>query len=533
MSDEVRRELPDANNRHLLPYGVGGDYVGARRTRRAFRLLVFACVGFTFSLYFVEKYMRYERTEVQYRMSLTLEDDSQRAILRHVVRSDAEKREVPTAKYVEALAYIEEDDLVLERFAEAVKLAPDKGSLWVVYGCKLFQQRHYTEARQILREATLKSARNALPKYLHAAAIAASSETEDDFRTAMALVSRANDSGEAVLFPQPLWHETLPKRGNWYEMLKRRLADESCAPLYYLRNAVLKRASVALDEGDFQTWDGWLLQLQTMGEHLLGERSSDGALPGTSAAICGLQIQKDAVAMRIALRDRRGGGGVPREDLAERAVVVDDAITRVLDFEAERETHVAEAEGHVVRPLLLAANALVLLGLAVCVGWIFSKVIRTDKNARTLRQSQGAMKVFFGWIGLMSILLLLSGIVEMPELQNLIASTWYLLVGGIIGFAVLTPLSSLPPIEQLCQPFVAEADYMERLREARRRRRKAHCSLSSRYLNIALGAIVLLLSVYFIGFRVIAGLYPTDIKLLTTGMELREIVLFNDLYQML
>ena len=533
MSDEARGERQDASNRHLLPYGVGGDYVGARRTRRAFRLMIFACIGFTFSLYFVEKYMRYERTEVHYRMSLTLEDDSQRAILRHVVRSDAEKREVPTAKYVEALAYIEEDDLVLERFAEAVKLAPDKGSLWVVYGCKLFQQRHYTEARQIFREATLKSSRNALPKYLQAAAIAASSETEDDFRTALALLSRANDSGEAVLFPQPLWHETLPKRGNWYEMLKRRLADESCAPLYYLRNTVIKRATAALDEGDFQTWDGWLLQLQKLGERLVGERSSDGTSPGTSPAICGLQIQKDALAMRIALRDRRGGGGVPREELAERAALVDAAIARVLEFEAERDTHVAEAEGHVARPLLLAANGLLLLGLAVCGGWILSKAFRTDKNARTLRQSRSGIYVLFGWIALMAILLLLSGFLKNSGLQTAIAAGWYLLLGGVTLFALLTPLSTLPPVEQLCQPFVAEADYSERLREARRRRRKAYCSLSSRYLNIVLGSYVILLSVYFIGFRVITGLYPTDIKLLTTGMELREIVLFNDLYQML
>jgi tetratricopeptide (TPR) repeat protein len=533
VSDEARGERQSADNRHLLPYGVGGDYVGARRTRRAFRLLVFACVGFTFSLYFVEKYLRYERTEVQYRMALTLEDDSQRAILRHVVRSDAKKRDVPTAKYVEALAYIEEDDLVLERFVEAVKLAPDKGSLLVMYGCKLFQLQRYTEARQILREATLKSSRNALPKYLQAAAIAASSETEDDFRTALALVSRANDSGESVLFPQPLWHETLPKRGNWYEMLKRQLADDACAPLYHLRNAVIKRATTALDEGDFQTWDGWLLQLQKMGERLVGEQSSDGTSPGTSPAICGLQIQKDALAMRITLRDRRGGGGVPREELAERAAVVNTAIARVLAFEAERETLVAEAEGHVVRPLWLAVNGLMLLGLAVCMGWLLSKAIRTDKNARTLRQSRSALRILLAWIAIMAILLFLSGLLKISGFQTAINAAWYLLLGAMMLFALLWPLSVLPPVEQLCQPFVSEADYTDRLREARRRRRKAYCSLSSRYLNILLGSYVLMLSAYFIGFRILTGLYPTDIKLLTTGMELREIVLFNDLYQML
>lgn len=533
MSDETRGERQDVNNRHLLPYGVGGDYVGARRTRRAFRLLVIACVGFTFSLYFVERYLRYELNEVHYRMALTLEDDSQRAILRNVVRRDAEQREVPTAKYVEALAYIEEDDLVLERYAEAAKLAPDKGSLLIVYGCKLFQHRQYADARQIFREATLKTSRNVLPKYLQAAAIAASSETEDDFRTALALLSRANDSGEAVVFPQPLWHETLPKHGNWYEMLKQRLADEACAPLYYLRNVVIKRAEASLEEGDYQAWEGWLLHLQQMGERLVGERASPDECPGTSPAICGLQIQKDALAMRIALRERRGMGGPSQEELIARKGKVETAIARIQQFETERETIVAAAEGHIARPLRLAANGLLLLGIAVCGSWLLSRLFRTDKNARTLRQPRSGIYLLFCWVLFVALLLFLSGNLEMSGLQSVIGATWYVLILGEIAYAMIAPLAALPRPERVCQSFLDEADYGERLQEARRRFRRAYCSLSGRYLYIVMGSYVILLSSCFIGFRVVTGLYPTDVKLLTTGMELREIVLFNDLYQML
>jgi len=59
---------------------------------------------------------------------------------------------VPTARYVAALAYIEEKDIVLERFAEAVELAPDDGDLLIVYGCKLFQMGEFKEARRIFRK---------------------------------------------------------------------------------------------------------------------------------------------------------------------------------------------------------------------------------------------------------------------------------------------------------------------------------------------------------------------------------------------
>jgi hypothetical protein len=530
VSDEVRRERPDVNNRHLLPYGVGGDYVGARRTRRAFRLLVFACIGFTFSLYYVERYLRYELNEVHYRMALTLEDDSQRAILRNVVRRDSEAREVPTAKYVEALAYIEEDDLVLERYAEAVKLAPDKGSLLIVYGCKLFQQRQYQDARQIFREATLKATRNALPEYLQAAAIAAASESEDDFRTALALLGRANDSGEPAVFPQPQWHESLPKRGNWYEMLQRRLSDEACAPLYYLKNVVIKRAGAALEQGDFQAWDGWLLQLQQMGDRLLEAGPEDGNGVGTSPALCGLQVQKDALLMRIALRERRGA---ETAELATRKGKVEAAIARVQQFEAERENFVAAAEGHVTRPLGLAAQGMMLLGLAVCVGWVMSRIFRTDKNARTLRQPRGAIYLLGGWLLLVSLLLLVTGGTEIGKIQTGAHAAWYVSVSAMLLYALLFPVVLLPAPEKVCQSYLEGPEYAERLREAGRRRRKAWVSLSGRYINIVLGSYVMLLAVYFIGFRIFTGLYPTDVKLLTSGVELREIVLFNDLYQVL
>lgn len=530
MSDETRAERQDVNSRHLLPYGVGGDYVGARRTRRAFRLLVFACVGFTFSLYYVERYLRYELNEVHYRMALTLEDDSQRAILRNVVRRDSETREVPTAKYVEALAYIEEDDLVLERYAEAVKLAPDKGSLLIVYGCKLFQQRHYKEARQIFREATLKATRNALPEYLQAAAIAASSESEDDFRTALALLGRANDSGEPAVFPQPLWHESLPKRGNWYEMLQRRLSDEACSPLYYLRNVVIKRAEEALEQGDFQTWDGWLLQLQQMGDRLLQAAPEDGVGVGTSPALCGLQVQKDAVLMRIALRERRGAEA---SDLVVRREKIETAIARVQQFEAERENFVAVAESHITRPLGLAALGLVMLGLAVSAGWVLSRIFRTDKNARTLRQPRGALFLLGGWLLLLSILFLLSGTTSVGTFQTGIHAAWYVSVSAIVLYSLVFPAVLLPKPDQVCQVFLEEPDYAERLREASRRRKKAWISMSGRYINIVLGSYVILLAAYFIGFRISTGLYPTDVKLLTSGVELREVVLFNDLYKML
>lgn len=535
MSEEPRGERLFDDNRHLVAYGVGGDYIGARRSRRAFRSLVLATIALTGSLYYVEQYKRYDLNEVQYRMALTLEDDSQRAILRHVVRRDSEERDVPTAKYVEALANIEEDDVVLERFAEAAKLAPDKGSLLIVYGCKLFQQGKYLEARQVLREATLKTTRNALPKYLQAAALAASSPTEEDFRTAVALLARANDSGEQDIFPQPLWHESLPKQGNWYESLRRRLADQCSAPLYHLKNVMLNRAREDLKRGETQGWDDWLYQLQQMGERLVGTSASDPENLGASQAIYGLQIQKDALAMRIAMAKQQGGG--PAADLEARQLKLEEAMTQIQRFETSRDQAVALSRRLVQQPLWLVFYGFGLLFLVSVVFRVVGKLFQTDKNARALRQTRLSVTLVTLWsaaIGLTLLALLtFNGGGESLSSQIVLGVWWYLLLISIVIFSLAYPAIVLPSPATVCQDLLAEPYYSDRLDAARRSRRKAYISVTSRLLDIALGSYTMMLCLVFLGHRIATGLYPTDVKLLIGGMEGPELALIRAVQQSL
>lgn len=510
------------DNRHLAPYGVGGDYVGARRARRAFRFLVISWLAFAFALYYVEHYLRYDLNEVHYRMALTLEDDSQRAILRNVVRKDAEDSEVPRAKYVEALAHIEEDDVVLERFAEAVKLAPDKGALLINYGCRLFQQGRYKDARQVFRDASLKSTRNALPKYLQAAALAASSGSEEDFRTALAQVGRANDAAEPVIFPQPLWHESLPRSGDWYVTLRRRLADQCCAPLYYFKNVVTRRAQEQAADGDRQTWDTWLAQIQVMGEHLVGTPRSDPDNLGTSQAIYGLQIQKDAIAMRIALGEQ--AGKAPPAGLIEKRVKIEDAMGKLQRFEAERSQFVTDARARLRQPLLLALNGFLALGGAWVLFALAGRVLGRDKNARTLPQHPYAVRVLLGWSLCLFLVLgvLSAGGGGLSGTDMALGVLWYLLVSGAVVLSAVYPAFVLPAPADVCSSLASEPYFDDKVLQARACRRRAWASLSVRNLGLALGLYVMLVCTWVVGYRIVTGLYPTDTKLLLPGLEGRE-----------
>ena len=83
------------------------DYVRARRTRRSFRLLVAVSVLLMATLWFSEGYLRYDRSETQYRMALTLHPAQARPILRTVVRRETASWKWPLFQwiYMGALAW--------------------------------------------------------------------------------------------------------------------------------------------------------------------------------------------------------------------------------------------------------------------------------------------------------------------------------------------------------------------------------------------------------------------------------------------
>ena len=531
MNERPTGEPEHRPSRHLLPYGVGGDYIGARRFRRAFRLAVLACVGITLSLYISENYLRYGLSETQFRMALSHEDDSQRAILREVVNRDRRDSEVPTARYVAALAYIEEKDIVLERFAEAVTLAPDDGDLLIVYGCKLFQLGEFKEARRVFREAGLKSTKNALPDYLLAAAIAASSTSEEDFRTAVALVSRTNDSGNPVVFPQPLWHESLPKDGYWYADLRRQLADLCCAPIYTLKEVVILRAREEISGPGLQSLETWLYQLQRFGRKLVGDTREPSDTLSSSVMIVGLKLQQDALALRMQLQSQEGAPA--NSELIAIQDQLKKAMEQIVRFESKREESRPRRIEEATLSVWLVFLGVLILGSAAVILSILNRFFHTDRNARALRQSLTGLRLLAGWSGVVALFLLWatlgSGIYSMP---SLIAGLWTTLMVAIIIVAIVYPALLLPRESTVCQPLVSEPGYADFLQEARRARRRGYLSLSGRFMTLALGTYICLVCFWVVGFRVLSGLYPSDIKLLVSGLLVEEQALIRHIQGM-
>lgn len=518
----------------LAEYGLAGDHAGARRSRRGFRFLVMAFLFFTFTMWFSENHMRFDRTESQYRMALTLPPDSARAILRNVVKRDGEHNETPTARYVEALASVEEADLVLPRYEEAYRLNPNNPFLIINYGCRLFLNGQYREARERFREAGVQPPKNALPRYLEAAALAAGAP-EGDLTEVIALIARTNSTGDPVIFPLPLWHPSLPRRGAWYARQRQEIIDLCCAPIYRLRSQVVAQARRQIEAGQIGDWDSWLEKIQVMGERFVGTAVTEPANLGVPQAIAGVQIQLDAIALRQRIAEM--GRGAPDAVLIGRGIKLDHALNELKSFEELRTRKIADHRAIIALPLRLLAQSLGILILVYVLVTLLARLTDAGKRFWAVPHPAWALYPLIGVQAVFLALLLIISLMQRvenapPFFLESIGHLWHAVLLVAIVFVLIYPAFALPGTARICEALTPENP--ESVRSlVRRQRLMAYISLMQRTYGLLAGGLICVACCWMIAYRLATSAYPTQMGLLVTGLETDEYEIVHRILEML
>jgi hypothetical protein len=504
-------------------YSGDGDRAGARRMRRSFRWCVLACVLFTAALWISERYLRYDLIESQYMLSLTLDPESARAVLRQVVKRDAEQHEFPTPKYLAALAEREEDDLVLPTYERAHKLDPANSFLGVRYGCRLFVKEQYQEARDRFREAALQFPQNALPRYLEAAALPWCGLLDADLSDSLALIAQTNGAADKVLFPQPWWSPDLPQRGVWYSRLRRQIVDECCAPLYRYADLVVSRAKRSVTLQQVQSWDSWLQTLQAMGARLAAAEA-----PGSLQATAGIRIQLAALDQRqavIALEQ-----GAPDPQLAARKTALESGLALLNEFENSRDTLIAADKIKYGIPLQLCWKSAATAFAVYLLSYVLSRAVRAQRNAWALPHGSSGLAVLLSGSILLLALLSTMAVLQCahaPAAQvgsrmwSFFARGWWVVFVTMVAFGFVYPRLRLPsPRTVIRNRGLDETDGA--LTAARRTWRVAYASFMRRYFGILCGLLLGVISFWAVGYRILVSLYPWQLDLLVTGLAQEE-----------
>ena len=524
----------DAERPNFKDYGEGGDMAGARRARRAFRMCVAACLIFTGMLWFSERFLRFEHADRLYLSALTLPRDSARPMLHQAVRYDREAREKPTPKYLQALAVREEDDVILERYAEAYAADPADALFAVRYGAQLYLMDESEQAAEILKAAAAQPPESVLPEYLAAAAMAKSGGNEAALEQAMVEVARTNSRPAPLVFPEPLWFsgDVLPQEGLQYASLLRESEDLVVAPLMSFAYQVLAAADSLRDRGQVQDAKTWLEQLRLMGKRL----ATQSAPPGAPQAMAGLTIQIAALQRLEKLAE--ADTAVDAAPLIEQRVRLEQALERWREFETNRDLQIQAEQTEFTRPLGVVARTGALLFLVYIAAALFYRLMGWKKSVWTVAHSSlGKWVLVLGGVA-MFILLHSFTLVQQasggqPGYMSAIASGWWGLVTALIGFGMIYPVLTLDSVEDVSRKLGRPEEMQGTLPLARRAYRRAYASLFLRFYGILFGVYLIVTCAWVVTFRIGTGLYPWQINLLTPGLLSEERALWQAVLTMI
>ncbi len=489
------------------------DRVAVRRGRTARRVGVMAVIAFTVALWFAENYLRYERSETQFIMSLTLQQESARPILRDVVNDHAKEGKEVNAAYIEELASIEEEGFVLTRYQEAYARNPSSWSLVLNYGTRLFLEGQYVEARERFREAGVQDPENALPRYLEAATLAISSEQESDLGEALAIIARTNISGSPVRFPEPVWHSSLPRRGDWYQDKQAEIVDRCCAPLYRFKNVMEARARTEAVDNAYE-WGDWLEAVAAMGERL-----ASGGAPQLhmGQVVAGIQLQLDVISLETWLAGQTGKEPAP--EWAEREKALRAQLDALNVAEQERNDKVQQMKALLWQPLGRLSETGALLALGIVFMTLLGRLLGARQFGREFAPPPWALAipVVLGivFLGILTAYPTAVWPVGNMSLALVLGLAWYLVAGVGILLGVLLPLRFLPSAERIAQGALPAkkppAPWKLRL--------GTWLNLVQRLWEDQFAALVFAGCVWFLLSRALLGVYPIQLALLLPGFE--------------
>lgn len=506
-------------------YGDDGDLAGARRGRKSFRLLVASVALLTLFAWIAESQLRHSRAEANFLTGITHARDAARVFLLAAVKQDAEVSDTPTAKYTQALAVRQEDDVALETYARAYELDPKNSLFAIRYGCRLFLLNRPDQAVEIFRAARTLPPANSLPRYLEAAALGKSSEETTTLGDAMVVVSRANNTRDPLIFPKPQWWSGYPQSGMQYAQLSREIFSEVCAPLY----ALTQQAVLAADRQD-QTVLGqdektWMRQIEIMGRRIVNESDPKGSLQ----AIAGISIQLQALETLRLLLERDGESASPEVSaIGNREIELRQALDILNEFEANRDDDIATIVKEYVAPLRLIFVSMLVLTGAYLFARALHAILRYRKSAWTVPHSSLGRAILM--LGAASVLGLLSAMAVLQRIPggqdwylSVVQTTWWAVLTVLIGFGLIYPALRVAPPEEVSGKSGRLEDMPDVMRHARRAYRRVYVAFVVRYFGLLIGGFVCTACLWLMLYRAVSGLYPWQINLLASGLVEREL----------
>lgn len=509
------------------------DYIFFVRRKKSFRYLIFSVVILTFCLWFSDRYLRFDLDETKYRVALTLEKESARPIMRNITKkaiSNPALLDDPRySQYLEFLALIEEDDAIQKLFQDIYNISNINTSFLINYITKLYFWGDYKKARDLIKEAQSLPPNNSLLGYIESSMVITPDTTEEKiFTEGISIIAKENRSGNPVIFPEPYWHNTLPKYTYSYYMQKNNILNHCLAPLFRMYSNVLSKIESDLNQNNVQSTQIWMEELFLMGKKIGMSITTDNAYSSLPICIFSLKLQKDVLSTyNKYLR-------LIQSPILEKEI---DKLNRISNL-LELSEHVEEKrkiEFENSRENRIKAIGFVLLGLIELIfiyfiGKLFHYLLsRSASNLHLFKFSNSVYIFTFIWAIVVFIFMFYSLYFN----RIIVKSFW--VMSGLWVLWIISPFfillfSFLYP-EDYNNTFINIENNKKENCESKIKWRYSFLSLFifiEKLSGILLGFYVVLICILFLMFRIFYFSYPFQLNLIWDLTRIEEIHLIKD-----
>jgi hypothetical protein len=318
-----------------------------------------------------------------------------------------------------------------------------------------------------------------------------------------------------------------------------------CAPLYSLKGQIISRGKSDILAGDTSDWDAWFKELQVLGEYLQGSTTTDSASLGTIQTGTGIEFQLDALEQRAQISSLTKDTLSP--ELEERQAALKGAKDILVSFGTSRGDRIRAHRILIERPLLLAGGTVLILLGAYSLVYVLNRTLHARRLAWAIPHTPLGKGIILSGLTLFLLLLfacMLTNDIGLAALDttpyppgilwmNNISLIWGALLTLMVGFGVIYPALILPGTRVVCEKYATESN-AERLHlAAKQSRRVAYVSFMRRYYSLLLGGFLCILCLWVIGFRIFEGTYPTQLKILSTGLLNEELIVVRQVLELL
>ncbi|MCX8064582.1 MAG: hypothetical protein N3G21_05345 [Candidatus Hydrogenedentes bacterium] len=235
LSTPPEEKLPSYPGHFLTP---AEDLYSNNKFKTTYKRLALLALFFTLSLWFTDRYLRYNLIETKYRIAVSLEPESARPIMRSVVKElqkklDTSEYSLQYLQYIEFLASIEEGDEVLKLYESIYPFNNQNPEFLIRLGCREYLLGNYEKAKIYFSEAGNLAPLNSLSNYLLLSANFKLS-TYSDFDALITTLIKENINNHSLIFPEPFWHPSLPVYSYAYYLRKKETYERALSPIYEL-----------------------------------------------------------------------------------------------------------------------------------------------------------------------------------------------------------------------------------------------------------------------------------------------------------